>query len=140
MNINQRNFDVSLINPTSVALETGRNYLDPAECLSKFMEIFTRYIEDYLSTSCEGSDRVIRQKYISHLWLVDEPAQFIDYTGLPSGHIEAPVNPIPEDSLHTGRRFSGIIRGVSPSGLLKVEDTEKGELREFAFKEIAHII
>jgi hypothetical protein len=47
---------------------------------------------------------------------------FIDYTTSPA------------------RQFRGMIRGVSPSGLLSVEDTEKGELKEFAFKEIGYIL
>ncbi len=39
LNINQRNFDVSLPNPTSMSLETCENY-NLEECLDEFMEIF----------------------------------------------------------------------------------------------------
>jgi hypothetical protein len=38
------------------------------------------------------------------------------------------------------RTFKGRIKGLTDIGLLIVEDTEKGELKEFAFKEIGYII
>ena len=139
LNINQRNFDVNLPNPTSLAIETGKRDLDPAKCLNNLMAIFTGYIEDYLTASCNGSDMSIREKYLSYLWMLDEPAEFIDYTCLPCGHLEGPMNPASEDSLYNGRKFSGMIRGISHSGMLIVEDKEKGELKEFAFKEIGFI-
>ncbi len=41
LNINQRNFDVNLPNPTSMVLETKNEAYDPAECLIHFMEIFS---------------------------------------------------------------------------------------------------
>ena len=40
----------------------------------------------------------------------------------------------------SGKEFTGIIRGLSDIGHLIVEDTEKGELKEFAFKEIGYIL
>ena len=39
----------------------------------------------------------------------------------------------------TGQEFAGTIRKVSDLGHLLIE-TEEGELREFAFKEIGYII
>ena len=45
LNINQRNFDVSLPNPTSIVLcrdELGR--VEPTDCLERFMDIYKRYL------------------------------------------------------------------------------------------------
>ena len=53
------------------------------------------------------------------MWRIDEEHRFIDNT--------------------TGRTFIGRIIGLSDVGQLMVE-IEKGELKEFAFKEISYII
>ena len=43
LNINQKNFDVSIPNPTSIAICKGQNQtLDIVECLDKFMDILKR--------------------------------------------------------------------------------------------------
>ena len=151
LNINQRNFDVTLKNPTSLAIEhrcgacgssmeNSDQRFDLKECMNELMYRFTAYLEEYLASPPEPSYKKIREAYISRLWLLDVPADFIDYTCLPGGHLEGPADPVFKTGQCAGRRFSGIIRGVSPSGLLEVEDTEKGGLREFAFKEIGFII
>ena len=62
----------------------------------------------------------LRKLYLSQMWRKDVPARFIDNSD--------------------GLEFEGIIRGLSDIGLLIVEDIEKGGLREFAFKEISHIL
>jgi hypothetical protein len=36
--------------------------------------------------------------------------------------------------------FQGIIRGLSPTGNLLVEDLTAGQIREFGFKEIGYIL
>ncbi len=40
LNINQKNFDVSLPNPTSMVLETNKEAYDIAACLDEFLDIF----------------------------------------------------------------------------------------------------
>ncbi len=45
LNINQRNFDVSLPNPTSMVLETKNEAYDLAICLEEFMTIFSRALQ-----------------------------------------------------------------------------------------------
>jgi BirA family biotin operon repressor/biotin-[acetyl-CoA-carboxylase] ligase len=123
LNVNQRNFDVNLPNPTSMALETGLQE-DIKGCLEEFMDIFQNTLFAALS-----SDHNLRDSYLSHLWRRNIPAQYIDLSAHPS----------PEGQ-HHGREFTGIIRNLSPIGHLQIEDTEKGELKEFAFKEIGYII
>ena len=123
LNINQRNFDVNLPNPTSMALETGLQE-DIKGGLEEFMDIFQQTLFAALL-----SGQNLREFYLSHLWRRNIPAQFFDLTGQGSYECQ-----------HPGREFRGIIRSVSPIGHLLLEDTEKGELKEFAFKEISYIL
>ena len=118
LNINQRNFDVNIPNPTSMALCIKDSYFEIHQCLEEVIEIFNTNLARYLAYHKEETD--LRQIYLSNLWLLNEPAFFCE--------------------LSTSRKFPGRIRGLSSLGHLQIEDTEKGELREFAFKEICYII
>ena len=173
MNINQRNFDVNLPNPTSMEIcqpdlnchsvspecnsdssqyhsdssqchsERSEESFDIRTCLEEFMDIFTSYYNRYLAA--EGDFSSLRQQYLKHLWRLDIQAEYIDYTSLPSGHLDAPVNICTDfdgtdDRQNKPRCFHGIIRGLSDIGNLMVEDLTTGQLREFGFKEIGHIL
>ena len=147
LNINQRNFNVNLPNPTSMVLcraEDGP--FDIHRCLEEFMDIFTSWHDRFLTSACDLFH--LRQRYLSSLWRLGEPSLFIDYTFLPSGHLEGPMNICTEiapdtgisSSDQTGNEFPGIIRGLSPTGNLLVEDLSTGLTREFGFKEIGYIL
>jgi len=125
LNVNQRNFDVNLPNPTSMILETGIEE-DIRSCLEEFMDIFQDYLEYRLPN--------LRERYLSYLWRHNTPARYIDQT-----FRSQPLQTDSEGELK-GREFTGVIRGLSPIGHLVVEDIEKGELKEFAFKEISYIL
>ena len=148
LNINQRNFDVNLPNPTSLALCQPESTYEIHQCLEEFMDIFRSYVSRLMDY---GKWDSLRESYLSKLWRLNEQAIFIDYTSLPSGFHEGPMNisaagsascspGFPGQTAPAGRPFTGIIRGLSPIGHLLVEDTEKGELKEFAFKEIGYIL
>ena len=118
LNVNQRNFDVTLPNPTSMVLsQEDCDAFELPALLEEFMEIFQAYLDRYCHIR-RGYAR-LRQMYLSHLWRKDVPSQFCDCT--------------------SGRRFTGTIRGLSDIGHLIIE-TNEGELSEFAFKEISYII
>ena len=177
LNINQRNFDVNLPNPTSmvlcqpdpechsvspecksvssqchsernedideVAVANAKESFDIRACLEEFMDIFTSYHDRYLAVESELSP--LRQLYLSNLWRLDLPAEFIDYTSLPSGHLDAPMNICTksgskDDTQYKPLRFHAIIRGLSDIGNLMVEDISTGHIREFGFKEIGYIL
>ena len=118
LNINQRNFDVNLPNPTSMILEDniGKHY-DIVTCLEEFMEIFEGYVTRFLETDDHRQE--LRRKYLSKMWRKDEIHRYIRTSD--------------------GGAFYGIIRDVSEVGHLILENNE-GELMEFAFKEISYII
>jgi hypothetical protein len=65
------------------------------------------------------SHEYLHRRYLELLWRKDLPFPYVDN-----------IRDV---------RFTGIIRGIDSFGRLSVE-TEKGELREFAFKEISYII
>ena len=147
LNINQRNFNVNLPNPTSMVLcraEDGP--FDIHRCLEEFMDIFTSWHDRFLTSACDLSP--LRQSYLSSLWRSGKPSHFIDYTSLPGGHLDGPMNLCTEkapdtgisSSDQTGNEFPGIIRGLSPTGNLLVEDLSTGLTREFGFKEIGYIL
>ena len=147
LNINQRNFNVNLPNPTSMVLcraEDGP--FDIHRCFEEFMDIFTSWHDRFLTSACDLSP--LRQSYLSSLWRSGKPSRFIDYTFLPGGHLDGPMNLCTEkapdtgiSSLdQTGNEFPGIIRGLSPTGNLLVEDLSTGLTREFGFKEIGYIL
>jgi len=159
LNINQRSFDVNLPNPTSMVLcqpdlschsvssqchtERSEESFDIRTCLEEFMDIFTSHYNRYLAAGGDFSS--LRQQYLEHLWRLDIPAEYLDYTTLPSGHLDAPMNICMEsdntdDTQNKPYRFRGTIRGLSDIGNLMVEDLTTGHIREFGFKEIGYIL
>mgnify|MGYP003291336330 CR=1 FL=1 len=120
LNVNQTVFDPSLPNPTSMALtgKTQTQSLSLEPLLEEFVDIFKGYCSRYLNIT--GGLSRLRRLYLSQMWRKYIQAEYMDMS---DAHI-----------------FKGIIRGLTDMGLLIVEDTEKGELKEFAFKEIGYII
>ena len=124
LNVNQTEFDPTLPNPTSMLLssschpERSEGPIPLHPLLEEYMDIFKGYCSRYLNIT--GGLSRLRKLYLSQMWRKDVPARYIDCSD--------------------GREFEGIIRGLSDIGHLLVEDTEKGELKEFAFKEISYII
>lgn len=148
LNINQRNFDVNLPNPTSMSLLTGEEY-DIREALEELADIFRSYYKRYCQKS-SGYTR-LRTLYLAQLWRIGVSSEFIDYTHLPEGHLDGCMNITIQDHSDSrlrafsseaseGRKFSGIIRGLSPIGNLLVEDADSGETKEYGFKEIGYIL
>ena len=121
LNVNQRIFDDSIPNPTSMLLsypETSEEF-NLHDLLDDYIDILSEYIDRFCHIT--GGYNRLNQLYLAQMWRKDEEAEFIDNTSSP------------------GERFTGIIRGISDVGHLVVE-TKKGELKEFAFKDISYII
>ena len=113
LNLNQTEFPAQLVNPTSLKRLTGRMF-DPVT----FLESLCRRIETLLPSleTAEGRER-LREAYAMDLFQKDRPAPYRDFL--------------------SGEQFTGVIRGITPEGLLRVE-TEGAE-RTFGFKEIGSI-
>ena len=114
INLNQTVFPGEVLNPTSLKRLTGRSYE-----LVPFLEKVCQEIEKRLPEldSPEGR-KGLREAYEQDLYQKDSPASYRD--------------------LATGKEFTGIIRGVTPEGLLRVE--AEGQERTFGFKEIGYIL
>ena len=114
INLNQTEFPGEVPNPTSLKRLTGRSYE-----LVPFLEKVCQEIGKRLPEldSPEGR-KGLREAYERDLFQKDSPA--------------------PYRELATGKEFTGIIRGVTPEGLLRVE--AEGQERTFGFKEIGYIL
>ena len=114
INLNQTQFPGEVLNPISLKRLTGRSY-----ALEPFLEKVCGELEKRLPEldSREGRDG-LREAYERDLFQKDSPATYRD--------------------LATGEEFSGIIRGITPEGLLRVE--AEGHERTFGFKEVSYIL
>lgn len=113
LNVNQREFDPSLPNPTSMALETGRVF-DRREVLCACRDALMRRMEQI----GDGAGRsALQREYRSLLYRLGEEHDF----RLPSGEV-----------------LRGTIRGAESTGELLVESG--GRVRGYLFKEIEFIL
>lgn len=108
LNVNQMEFDPTLPYPTSMNLETGRDF-DRREVLSRFLSAFMARYET-LRTDAE----TIANDYHKRLYRRGIAAQYI---------------------LPDGSAFVGTLRCVMPGGELIVQDS-KGQAHCYLFKEI----
>jgi BirA family biotin operon repressor/biotin-[acetyl-CoA-carboxylase] ligase len=113
INLNQTEFPGEVMNATSLKRLTGRTY-DPFSFLETVCAGLERWLPE-LGTQ-EGRDR-LRNAYERDLFQKGSPAPYRDLT--------------------TGEEFSGIIRGITPEGLLRIE--AEGREKTFGFKEISYI-
>lgn len=113
LNVNQEDFPPELLNPTSMRLVTGKSF-----SLKPELEKLCRHIQRKLMLIQSSGDSLV-DEYSSRLFRLGVFNTFVDCAdGVP---------------------FVGKITGVSESGRLILE-TQKGELKEFSFKEISFVI
>lgn len=113
INVNQREFDPSLPNPTSMSLQTGETY-DLRSVLERFAEILMHNYESLR----KGEKDAVQQRYRAKMYRLDERRTF---------------------ALPDGSRFEATIRGVRPAGELIVEHSD-GSVKEYLFKEIEFVL
>ncbi len=112
INVNQKAFDQSLPNPTSVVIAAGIERYDRVELLALFYKHLIRYY-DMLA---HGDADSIDSDYLGNLYLLGKEHIFTEAGG---------------------RRYTGIIRGVRPEGELEIADTE-GRVHSYLFQEVAY--
>ena len=113
LNINQTQFSADLPNPTSMATEQGIEF-DRDEVLGRLQEcIMKRY-----GQLQNGERATLQSDYHTMLYRLDAPYRY---------------------TLANGDTFIGTIRGVEPTGALKVED-ENGKIGCYLFKEIEFLL
>lgn len=124
LNVNQRVFDPSLPNPTSLSLQTGREY-DVQEELPKLLACIFRYYERLDSPYARnGFDAMYLEKlYRRGSWHSFE---------------EMPASDIPTEH-RSGRRIEARILGIDTEARLLLE-LRDGTLRHYGFKEIKYLL
>lgn len=113
ININQRGFDPALPNPTSMLLETGREF-DRREVLDRF---YDRAMSLYGELR-RGGGESIRRRYVEKMYRLGERHTY---------------------AWPDGTRFEGVIRGIGENGELLVEHSD-GTVKGYLFKEIEFVI
>lgn len=113
LNVNQREFSRDLPNPISMAQATGREF-DREEVLQT---VATSLMARYEQLR-EGGAKELQADYHQRLYRLGQEHCY---------------------ALPDGSRFRGIIRGVEPTGALRIEN-ERGELLSFLFKEVEFVI
>jgi BirA family biotin operon repressor/biotin-[acetyl-CoA-carboxylase] ligase len=113
LNVNQREFSRDLSNPISMAQATGREF-DREEVLQT---VATSLMARYEQLR-EGGAKELQADYHQRLYRLGQEHCY---------------------ALPDGSRFRGIIRGVEPTGALRIEN-ERGELLSFLFKEVEFVI
>lgn len=113
LNVNQKAFSDDLPNPISMAQATGREF-DREEVLQT---VATSLMARYEQLR-EGGAKELQADYHQRLYRLGQEHCY---------------------ALPDGGRFRGIIRGVEPTGALRIEN-ERGELLSFLFKEVEFVI
>ena len=113
LNINQRTFPDDIPNPTSMALERNASF-DREEVLRNFATTLQRYY----ALLEQGNKEAIEAQYIATMYHLGEQHTY---------------------AYPSGERFRATIRGVHPSGELRLEH-EDGIIREYAFKEVEFVL
>lgn len=112
INVNQTAFDGWIPNPTSMKLTTGREF-DRREVLERFC---ARLTERYEMLRNGGVEQILAE-YHEKIYRLGVPAQY---------------------ALPDGTQFTGVIRGVKPTGDLVIEDSEG--TKSYLFREVSFVI
>jgi BirA family biotin operon repressor/biotin-[acetyl-CoA-carboxylase] ligase len=110
LNVNQTIFISDSPNPVSLKQITDKTY-DTSLLLNQFIREFIHTYDEWLASP---NDDLLHQRYMDHLYRKDGPHRFIDDKGI----------------------FTASIKKIEPTGHLVLE-TESGELRNYAFKEVS---
>ena len=113
LNVNQKEFSADLPNPISMAQIAGRCF----DC-DKVLDQLSDHLMRRYAQLRDGEQDALQQDYHSRLYRLDQEHWY---------------------ARPDGSRFRGTIRGVEPTGALRIE-TETGEQLSFLFKEVEFII
>lgn len=113
LNVNQKAFSDDLPNPISMAQATGREFDREQVLQTVATSLMARYEQ-----LREGGAKELQADYHQRLYRLDQEHCY---------------------ALPDGSRFRGIIRGVEPTGALRIEN-ERGEQLSFLFKEVEFVI
>lgn len=113
LNVNQLSFPSDLPNPTSMAALTHRQF-DRREVIT----LILHKLEELFELLRNGHAASIQQRYIATMYRLNTSGLY---------------------ALPTGEQFEATIRGVLPSGHLRLEHAD-GTLHDYAFKEVEFVL
>ena len=113
LNVNQKEFDPELPNPTSMRLIAGREF-DRKEVLERI----ALHLKNRYEMLRRGEIKQLHLDYHQRLYRLGEEHTY---------------------ALPDGTRFRGVIEGVEPQGALKIT-TPQGEAYKFLFKEVEFVL
>lgn len=113
LNVNQKAFSDDLPNPISMAQASGREFDREQVLQTVVTSLMARYEQ-----LRDGGAKELQADYHQRLYRLGQEHCY---------------------ALPDGSRFRGIIRGVEPTGALRIEN-ERGELLSFLFKEVEFVI
>ena len=112
LNINQDKFNANLLNPTSLKLKTGENYL-----LKDLLEQLLNYLDSfYMNFKTNKNNASITEQYLKNLYRINQVASF-------------EIN---------GNRINATIIGVSNNGMLQLKI--KNDVQLFDLKEVKFLL
>ncbi len=112
LNVNQKKFSISVPNPTSLKLLSGKDF-NITDCLNKLLTVLDKRYKQLIS----GDTGSIKREYISKLFRYNEWSKFMDING----------------------SFNGRIDNVADDGRIVIEKHDS-KFYEYAFKEVEFII
>lgn len=130
VNLNQTEFDSSIANPTSLALETGKA-VDRMQSLSELLGVLRTRYENFANGNV--SRDALHTEYLSKLFRFGE---FHKFQKLVAG--SDPINVSYAENAF-GNVIEARISNVKENGLLVLENREGREI-EFAFKEVKFLL
>lgn len=113
LNVNQSEFPEDLPNPTSMIVERGAES-DRREVLESFMT----HLAKWYARLEQGDKSHIEEAYRQRMYHLDQEHTY---------------------AYASGERFRATIRGVRPTGHLRLEHVN-GEVKEYAFKEVEFVL
>ena len=113
LNVNQSEFPEDLPNPTSMIVERGA-----ASDRREVLERFLMHLEKWYARLEQGDKSHIEETYRQRMYHLDQEHTY---------------------AYASGERFRATIRGVRPTGHLRLEHVN-GEVKEYAFKEVEFVL
>jgi BirA family biotin operon repressor/biotin-[acetyl-CoA-carboxylase] ligase len=114
LNLNQKVFVGDAPNPVSLSMITGKEYV-----IGRELEVLLECIHRYYELAVGGESALLKSRYLSTMYRLGEMCCYRD--------------------LVEGCNFWGKIVDVDPQARLII-DAEGGELKRFAFKEVAFVV
>ena len=112
ININEESFPTDIPNPTSILLETKKQF-----DVQKLVEEYLQILENMLNMLSVKNEQILKDQYKSVLYRIDEPYNYL---------IDNEI-------------IEGKIRDIDHFGRLMLEHTSTGKLKAYEYKQVVYL-